>query len=264
MPTARAVAQSKAIPGDVGPRPDVRVEPLPERATDTEAVTGAGSGFAAPGISSSRHIASRDRPPAKNPRVFDPERHCGAPTNPLNGSKPCTQGKGWGTDHHGAGNCRLHFGKSPTGERHAAKEQAIAIAKNALAHLHVPADVDPLESLLEAMRIAAWRELGLRQMLQGRTALFGVNHLGDETTDVVAEMHRDALDQRAKIAKLCIDAGLDARMVGIAERQADVVVKAIAAGLTAAGVTDPDLRAVAQAAVVQVLAVRMPTGVELN
>jgi len=38
---------------------------------------------------------------------------------------PCKQAQGWGTDHPGFGNCKLHGGGSPSGVKHAAKERAL-------------------------------------------------------------------------------------------------------------------------------------------
>jgi hypothetical protein len=118
--------------------------------------------------------------------------------------------------------------------------------------------------LLETLRVATWREQGLREMLISRDGLFGPDHMGDERRDVVAEMHREALGDRARISKLCIDAGLEKRMAEIAERQADILDAAVGAALRAAGVTDSDALARADAALVQVLKARSPAGAELN
>lgn len=210
-------------------------------------------------------------------RVFDPAKHCGAPTNAkFNGARPCLQWKGHGTDHVGAGKCKLHFGNA-AGERiqaaneerdrataAAAQKARELLAKNALAIIPMETSLDPLESLMEAMRVAAWIERALRQMLLGRGALYGVDHLGDARPDVVAQMHGKALKQRADISKLCIDAGLDKRMVEIAERQADLLGEALDAALRAAGVTDPRALEAADVAIVRVLEGRVAAGVELN
>jgi hypothetical protein len=88
----------------------------------------------APGVAV-RGLASRDRPPAAHPRVFDPDKHCGGATNALNGSRPCTQYKGWGTDHKGTGSCKLHFGKSKNGRKHADSEAKAKAALEAFADL---------------------------------------------------------------------------------------------------------------------------------
>ena len=178
-------------------------------------------------------------------RTFDPDRHCGAQTNPdFNDARPCRQMKGHRTDHVGAGHCWLHTGRSRNGERHAMREQA----RNALATLKIDGAVDPVTSLYEAVAVAAWREYGLRMMLEQRDALFGADHLGDQREDVVSQMHADALKTRAQVAKMAVDAGLDERMVRLAERQADVLVRLVDVVLEAAGVEgDPAERARAAA-----------------
>lgn len=147
---------------------------------------------------------------------------------------PCRLVRGDRTDHPGAGRCWLHGGRTPNGRRFAAREAAA----NVLRELRIDVDVDPISSLYEAVRVAAWREIGLRQMLEGRAVLYGPDHLGDLREDIVAQMHREALDARARIAKMAVDAGLDERMVRLAERQADILVQLVEVVLEAAGAAD--------------------------
>ena len=40
------------------------------------------------------------------------------------GTGTCTKPAGWGTDHVGFGNCKLHGGASPNGVKHAEKQEA--------------------------------------------------------------------------------------------------------------------------------------------
>lgn len=200
------------------------------------------------------------------PRPFDPRKHCGAKkTGGVSGEgrgEPCTQWKGWGTNHAGAGHCRSHGGNSPNGKAFARREAA----NNALRTLRIETAIDPTEALLEALRVACWREAGLRQMLTRRTALFGPDHLGDARPDVVAVMHAEALDQRAKIAKMAVDANIDERVVRLYERQADEIHRILVAGLDAAGL-EGESRSRAEDAIAReleaVVAV-MPAGGERN
>lgn len=292
MPTARtgmAQRQGANSPGNG------RVEPPSEPG----AVIGAGSGSAAPGISSSvvrdvaklclrcgRALTSKQkgqkycsRDCAKGSRIFDPRDMCGARTNErFKGGAPCRAGKGEGTRHVGYGTCDLHFGNTATAEAHAEKEREsfeqakafaelqklIARSKNALAYLAIPEDLDPDESLLEAHRVAVWTERGLREMVRSRESLFGPDHLGDMRVDVVKDMHREALAERARIAKLCIDAHLETRMVEIADRQADLFEEALDAALAAAGVTEPARINAANAAITRILTPARPGVAELN
>lgn len=90
---------------------------------------------------------------AVQPRVFDPAKHCGGKTNPIVGEKPCRNWRGQRTDHVGAGNCWLHGGRSPNGEKYARHEQAVALALAAFAGV-------PLKKLGEALaREAAARAI---------------------------------------------------------------------------------------------------------
>jgi hypothetical protein len=171
----------------------------------------------------------------------------------------CDQGRGQRTGHPGTGRCWLHGGTSPHGEQLARRE----MAENVLASLGIPDRVDPVASLLEAVRVAAWRELGLRQMLQVRPTLFGPDHLGEGRPDVVAGMHAEALEQRAKISTMAINAGLDERIVRLAERQGEVIHRILTAALDAAGVSG-EARTKAEEAVIRELVAVGPGGDELN
>lgn len=191
------------------------------------------------------------------PASPSPARRCGAKNRR---GVPCGNPRGFKTSHPGTGRCTFHGGSSPFGKTAAAKEAA----ENALAKLALPDErLDPIQSLLEAMRVASWREAGLRMMLQQRPALFGPDHLDDGREDVVSQMHDRALKRKAEIAKMAVDAGIDTRLVELAERQADVVIRALQAALDAAGV-DPDVRAVAEAAAAEVLEGAVPAGAGLN
>ena len=46
-----------------------------------------------------------------------PNPHCGATLK--SGAGTCGHKAGWGTDHPGYGNCKLHGGATPTGKKHA-------------------------------------------------------------------------------------------------------------------------------------------------
>lgn len=182
---------------------------------------------------------------------------------PRRKGQPCTQRKGWGTNHPGSGGCKYHGGRSPTGKVHAAKEQL----RNELRELAMPEGVNPIQSLYEAVRIASWRESGLRLLLIAAEALAGPDHLGDARPAVVWQMHDTALKRKAEIAKMAVDAGLDSRMVELAEREADLLHRALLAGLEAGGVTSAKAREAAFEAVRGVIdnvTPAVPVGAELS
>lgn len=193
-------------------------------------------------------------------RAFDSAKHCGAKRH--RDGLPCVLSKGAATDHLGSGHCKYHGGSSRNGRTHGKREATERAVANALAVLHIDAAVDPTEALLEALRVACWREIGLRQMMAARPSLFGPDHNDDNRPDVVAVMHAEALEQRAKIAKMAIDAGIDAAMVRIAERQAEVTVRAVQAAIDSMVSTGD--RQQAEAAAASVLEAVAPAGVSLN
>lgn len=217
---------------------------------------------------------------------FDPARHCGAhikrcpecdvPWGRNVAGQPacahghdvracrddehrCQQGRGQRTSHPGTGNCDWHGGDSPNGKIKAMREAA----ENALSTLGIPDQLDPVASLFEAVRVAAWREHGLRRLLMARPRLFDVDHAGDDREDVVSAMHDRALKRRAEIAKMAIDAGLDERIVRLAEAQGEVIHRVLTAALDAAGVSG-ESRTRAEDAVVRELLAVTPSGDERN
>lgn len=201
-------------------------------------------------------IAHERSAAAHKARGYDPRVDCGATTKRAH--TPCKQPKGIRTQHPGVGRCWLHNGRRQT-----AGSLQREVAENALAHLDLPPSQDPVEALLEALRVASWRELALRRMVAERPSLFGNDHLGDAREDVVSAMHDRALKRRAEVAKMAVDAGIDERMVRLAERQSEVVVRAIQAALDAAGL-EGDARELAEAAAATVLEASTPEGVALN
>lgn len=174
--------------------------------------------------------------------TFDPARHCGAETHPLNGATPCLHGKGWGTDHPGAGHCKMHGGTSPNGAKHARREAA----QQALAKLGVAIETDPQTALLGQV----WEAMGNVAFLRGRVqeleqAVSGRDHNGDGKPHVLVVMYGEERDRLAKICKLAIDAGIAERAIAIAEQQADAIVAVINRVLDSLAL-DPDAREGAQ------------------
>lgn len=181
---------------------------------------------------------------------FDSDRHCGGKTRA--GGK-CTRPKGWGTDHAGRGKCKLHGGSTPT-HRRAAQQEAAA---EAVATYGLPREVDPLQALLEEVyRTAghvAWLERVIRgldadTLVEGVTRTSRTTELGSDDEDAPDEAangpanaterveHAAAVSvwvrlyqsERAhltKVAKAAVDAGIEERLVHLAEEQAQLVAE---------------------------------------
>lgn len=223
---------------------------------------------------------------AEGARAFDPERQCGGHVKrclehdvPWGRVTPdgtacdhghnvrvcrddahrCRQYKGYRTSHPGTSTCWLHGGESPGGKIAGMREAA----ENALSTLGIEDQLDPVASLFEAVRVAAWREHGLRRLLMARPRLFDSDHTGDDREDVVSAMHDRALKRRAEIAVMAIAAGLDERIVRLAEAQGEVIHRVLTAALDAAGVSG-EARTKAEDAVVRELLAVTPSGDERN
>lgn len=164
---------------------------------------------------------------------------CGAKTR---SGKPCRQQAGWGTDHLGFANCKLHGGLSPNGIKHAATLQA--------RHLAVEVDMEPHEALLWCIRVTAGEvtfftrrisqleeealvvvqaseksvalRVGAEADEEGSGELLGVEKV-ERTESTTAHLHiwvearSHAVDRLAKYSKMALDAGVEERRVRVAE-----------------------------------------------
>lgn len=155
-------------------------------------------------------------------------RKCGATKRQGERGK-CSKGAGWGTSHPGYGACKLHGGSTPSGIKAAAAEQAREFAVGMLGH---EADVDPLSSALQAVRLAA-----------GATAYYRVQlaTLGRDAPDALIESYERAIERQARIAKTAVDAGVAERLVRIAERTAEQISLAAEEALAEVG-APPEMR----------------------
>ncbi len=153
--------------------------------------------------------------------VFDPERHCGGKTNPLNGATPCRQAKGMRTDHVGTGNCWLHGGRTPNGERHAQHEAAT----KALAKLGMPVGTgDPFTLLAKAVSHAEGYLEATAQVVrdtaepvEGKPAQFGL--------EVAAELYEQAIRTAARTGKAAVDADVADRLAALDERAGALLLR---------------------------------------
>lgn len=196
-------------------------------------------------------------------RTFDQAKHCGARRQSCDrklhatdwdgtcghrgerghAGAPCCQTKGWGTNHNGTGNCKLHGGVGAKGERHAAKE----LAALALEELGVQVDVDPVGALLARVReahgnciflLARARELG--HALVGpvqRDARDGDSYElyeASEEVRAVVRLYGEWFDRSAKVSKMAIDAGIAQQRLELEKQRVDAVVSMLNASLEAA------------------------------
>lgn len=175
----------------------------------------------------------------------------------------------------GATVCRMHGGAAPQ-VRSAAKVRAAELEAHTVAARMVAragVDVDPIEHLLESLHRAAalvevWGEmvagldeLGAERALGGirgelgyyriqdpespdelrvvaHDSLMVLNRQGQATIHPYVVLYEQALERRAKFAKLCIDAGVAERQVRLMEHQGQLIAQAIRGILGDLGVAD--------------------------
>jgi hypothetical protein len=157
---------------------------------------------------------------------------CGA--NKKNG-EPCEKPKGWGTAHPGFGRRKFHGGANPNGNKAAIREQAASLATEV--------DIEPNEMLLRTIRLT-WAAVQWCANVIGQTeyALASVRNDDDPELDANEKVKRvinlekrllalqavygDWID-KAKHAKLAVDAGIEERRIQLAEMEAQLVANVV-------------------------------------
>lgn len=147
---------------------------------------------------------------------------CGARAR-NNDMQPCRKKAGWGTDHVGWGNCKLHGGSSPAGKLFAIKLEANAFG------ITSPVDVDPLNALLDLVKAQAGTVLWLANKVASleEHELTQLDENAKESAAVWMRMLGEWQDRLAKTSKLALDAGVEERLVRIAEEQGEWLVRTL-------------------------------------
>lgn len=178
---------------------------------------------------------------------FDPAKHCGGKKK--QGRGKCTRPKGWGTKHPGRGKCKLHGGSTKSHQAAAEREAA----EEAVVTYGLPLEIDPLQALLEEVYRTAGHVAWLNQVIRGLeqdNLTRGVTktvQLPDGTKRIEAGaglsvwvgLYQSERAHLAKVAKAAVDAGIEERLVHIAEEQAKQLASVIRAIVAALG-HDPE------------------------
>lgn len=173
----------------------------------------------------------------------------------------CTQVAGFGTTHPGSGPCKFHGGATPAHVSKALIKQAERIA----ARMSVPIDIDPLNALLQCVRLAAGEEFYWRMYIEDLEER-GIDMVGNpvqtltrplklggedgedpgspvrEVTELPVDLHiavkawHESTDRLAKFSKLAIDAGCDIRLVQLEEQKGALFASAVRGILEELGV----------------------------
>jgi hypothetical protein len=157
----------------------------------------------------------------------------------------CEQPAGWGTDHAGFGRCKLHGGSTTTGKAAAAEAEG-----RWLLGQMVPDRGPVTDPLAELRQLGA---LVMQWMRACESALESLNdyryegeHSGEQLRSEVAMFER-SMDRAATFLATLAKLGLDERQVAVSEAKANMLLRALEAGLAEHGITGPQATAVKQA-----------------
>lgn len=140
--------------------------------------------------------------------------------------EPCKNPAGWGTDHVGYGSCKRHAGNAPSQKIFASKLEA----REQLMGMGDPIDIDPHTALLDCVRLCAGTVLWLANKIR-TTESVALLELGGENgilqPNAWVKLHGEYVDRLARIAKVCIDVGVEERYIAMYEEQGRWLVKAL-------------------------------------
>lgn len=159
----------------------------------------------------------------------------------------CKRPAGWGTDHVGAGRCKLHGGATPNGKKAAQREQAT----EAVAFYGLAREIDPHAALLEELHRTAGHVAWLGDLIQSgelskeqnptgrkRAVKLDQSTLGGDIASVWVQLYHEERKHFAAVAKTCISVGIEERRVRLAEQQGQLLAEVIRGVLTDLGVAD--------------------------
>lgn len=169
----------------------------------------------------------------------DSRRYCGA--RKRQGEGDCKRPAGWGTDHPGEGQCKLHGGSTHGRTAAAHIRQAEREAAAELARLDVAPVADPLTELAKlAGQVIAWRDSMADQVNKLTTLGYENDKTGEQLRTDVALFER-AMDRCISVLGTMARLKIDERLVNIEKARVDFVADALAATLTELEL-DPDAR----------------------
>ena len=121
---------------------------------------------------------------------------CGAPKR--QGVGTCTQPAGWGTNHSGAGPCKLHGGSLPTVAASSKRELIEYSVRGELRQRGWEPVTDPLAAYADLTgEVWAFKEV-CRERIAGLSSWTHHNDIGSEDTKAEIVVYERALDRAAK------------------------------------------------------------------
>jgi hypothetical protein len=142
----------------------------------------------------------------------------------------CRAFAGQGTSHTGIGRCKFHGGATGTHEKAAVKRE---LQKSMVMMGEPVENVTALQALLQEL----WASTGHVGWLRQQIADMGHDELGSTYGQAVTSLYNTERDRKTKIARLCIESGVDEAAIRVAEVQVTLVGQALAKAADTAGLS---------------------------
>lgn len=163
----------------------------------------------------------------------------------------CTQPAGWGTQHPGAGRCKLHGGSGPAAQ----VKGLVELARREQQVMGAPLSIEPQDAILECIRIAAGEvaysseriaelevadAIGPVMTRMERSAETDVEEVreGPPALHIWIVIRQQAMDRLVAYSFAALKAGIEERRVRVAEQQGMLLAQAIQGILRELGVSD--------------------------
>jgi hypothetical protein len=143
---------------------------------------------------------------------------------------PCRAIAGTGTRHPGSGACKFHGGNTPNHDK-------AAIRREVTKQMVMLGTPDDSVTALDAMTSELYASSGHCGFLRQQLNDMSKDELGTPYGQTVAAMYNAERDRRVRIAKLCIEAGVDEATIRLAEGQVALLGNALARAADTAGLS---------------------------
>jgi len=141
---------------------------------------------------------------------------------PLCGAKKkngelCRAFAGQGTDHVGIGRCKYHGGSTSSHRQHATAVEA----QRQMIVLSEPSEKDPMQTLLDLHARAAGQVVFAFQRIKDMTP----DEYASPEGQTFLRMYTDERERLARIAEVCVKAGVEVKMLQIQEQQQELLIR---------------------------------------
>lgn len=159
------------------------------------------------------------------------DRHNLCNARKKNGER-CRKFAGEGTDHPGTGACKYHGGRTPNHSKAAIKRQ---VTQQMVMLGEPDEDVTALGAMMYELAASSGHTGFLRQQLKSMSK----DELASPYGQTVSSMYNQERDRRVRIARMCIESGVDEAAIRVAEAQVSILGQALSRACDTAGVSAP-------------------------